>query len=79
MMYNVVNMETKFKRGDIVRAKRAFFKKILHFPILRSEIMIVTDVHEIQYSGDSFKSIGVSVQDINGKELLFSQKNLEKI
>lgn len=72
-------MEPIFKKGDIVRAKRSLLKRILHFPILRSEIMTVTDVHEVQYIGESSASIGVLVQDINGEVLHFSQKNLEKI
>lgn len=72
-------MEPAFKKGDIVRAKRAHLKKLLHFPILRSEIMTVTDMTEVQYSGESSTSICVQVRDINGEVFLFSQDNLEKI
>ena len=72
-------MEKKFKKGDIIRAKRAILKRLLHFPISRSEIMTVIDVNEIQYSGNNFISIGVITADLSGEIHHYSQDNLEKI
>ena len=72
-------MEHTFKNGDIVRAKRAYWKRLLHLPILRSEIMTVLDVHEMQYRGETATSIGVSVRNLDGEEFHFSQQHLEKI
>ena len=72
-------MEPKFKKGEIVRPKRALLKKIFLFPISRSEIKVVEDMGETQYIGENSKSISVIVRDINGDIQTYSQDNLEKI
>lgn len=72
-------MESKFKKGEIVRPKRALLKKLFFLPIHRSEIKVVEDMGETQYIGQSFKSINVIVRDINGDIQNYSQDNLEKI
>jgi hypothetical protein len=72
-------MENQFSKGDIVRAKRALIKKLLHFPISRSEIMTVIDTHEVKYAGEDSSSIGVTVKDVDGNIHHFSQDNLEKL
>lgn len=72
-------MELRFKKGEIVRPKRALLKKLFLFPISRSEIKVVEDIGETQYIGENFKSISVIVRDINGDIQTYSQDNLEKI
>ena len=72
-------MEKIFKKGDMVRAKRSHIMRLLHFPILRSEIMTVEDINEMTYAGENSPTIGVIVRSIDGDILHFSQDNLEKI
>ena len=69
-------MQVIFNKGDRVRAKRGLLQKMLPF---LSKTLTVLDVHELQYHGENFKSVGVSVRDESGSEFHFPQDNLEKI
>lgn len=68
-------MESILQKGDKVRRKKRGAFSFLFKP----EVMIVMDVHEFQYKGENVKTVGVSVQDRDGKPLHFSQDSLEKI
>ena len=80
-------MESKFKKGDIVRAKRSLLAQMLHLPIFRSEIMTVVAIGKTKYNRyvgkslvqDDFYSVSVTVRDIDGNIMPFSQDNLEKL
>ena len=72
-------MEHKFVLGDIVRPKRAILMQLFKFPISRSEIMTIIDINDGKYAGDDFDSVIVTVKNINGDVLIYSQSNLEKI